>query len=535
MKRVLLQMVLISVLLLIGQHWASAQRPVGDTIIGADSTYMYYIYDWWRCANHEAEAPRWYTVTSGLLFGWAYKNNSIVRGAYSGPLGDPGGSHSAYEYAAGNDIRGLQMVTDRPIKIMGIATCAYAQQPSDTTISMWLYELHSGSSVPPNPAHLFPSMRDTTLAGRYTDSLLLLKPTDNGPTYLAGGPWRVEGPHRYLPLPMRIEAVAVDTTTWRAYPYTVYDSAPVVPLYEVMLDKPQVVTDSFIVAGTANNNEGSYGIQYLPNHEMYENMWLWNKRPTRYWGLAYRYHPQVEGIDTPTGYADSLYVVWYKYRDLPWLRVNLVTPTYVRGLNAPVATYYTHVIFPIIDPDFDTVLCDVVRDVRMADSTDTTLTLMWNGGNNVEWEVQYMEVNGWDLWTTTTTVPMVTLTGLRERTNYMVRVRGKCSWDTEFGEWSEWLDLFTGAHRNDPPQSVSNLERFTQMMPNPARGLVTVLSSYRLSRVVVYDLQGHAVLEQEDDGLATTIDVSGLAKGVYVVAIHTPAGIATKRLVVEGN
>ena len=113
-------MVLISVLLLIGQHWASAQRPVGDTIIGADSTYMYYIYDWWRCANHEAEAPRWYTVTSGLLFGWAYKNNSIVRGAYSGPLGDPGGSHSAYEYAAGNDIRGLQMVTDRPIKIMGM-------------------------------------------------------------------------------------------------------------------------------------------------------------------------------------------------------------------------------------------------------------------------------------------------------------------------------------------------------------------------------------------------------------------------------
>ncbi|MBQ6070112.1 MAG: T9SS type A sorting domain-containing protein, partial [Bacteroidales bacterium] len=122
-----------------------------------------------------------------------------------------------------------------------------------------------------------------------------------------------------------------------------------------------------------------------------------------------------------------------------------------------------------------------------------------------------------------------------ERTNYNVRVRGKCSWDTEFGEWSEWLDLFTGAHRNDPPQSVSNLERFTQMMPNPARGMVTVLSSYRLSRVVVYDLQGHAVLEQEDDGLATTIDVSGLAKGVYVVAIHTHAGIATKRLAVEGN
>ena len=190
-------------------------------------------------------------------------------------------------------------------------------------------------------------------------------------------------------------------------------------------------------------------------------------------------------------------------------------------------------IVPIIDPDFDTTLCDEVSDVRVADSTDTTLTLMWNGGNAVEWEVEYFEMNTPTVLRVTTRVPMVTLTGLRERTNYMARVRGMCEWDTEYGEWSGWLDVYTGVHHDDPPQSVGNLERFTQMMPNPARGEVTVLSSYRLSRVVVYDLGGRAVLEQEDDGLATTLDVSGLAKGVYVVAIHTPAGIATKRLVVE--
>jgi hypothetical protein len=95
------------------------------------------------------------------------------------------------------------------------------------------------------------------------------------------------------------------------------------------------------------------------------------------------------------------------------------------------------------------------------------------------------------------------------------------------------VDLWTGVHHDDPVSIEGNLGRFTQIMPNPAREQVTVLSSYRLSRVVVYDLGGRAVLEQEDDGLATTLDVSGLAKGVYVVAIHTPAGIATKRLVVE--
>ena len=177
-------------------------------------------------------------------------------------------------------------------------------------------------------------------------------------------------------------------------------------------------------------------------------------------------------------------------------------------------------------------LCDAVRDVRLADSTDTTLTVMWTGGNNVWWKVQYMEVNGTTVQAVSTAVPMVTLRGLRERTNYMVRVRGMCEWDTEYGEWSGWLDVFTGA-RHDDPVSISNLERFTQLVPNPARGEVTVLSSYRLRRVVVYDLSGHAVLEQEAEGLAATIGLGALSKGVYVVAIHTPAGTATKRLVVE--
>ena len=153
-------------------------------------------------------------------------------------------------------------------------------------------------------------------------------------------------------------------------------------------------------------------------------------------------------------------------------------------------------------------------------------------GNAVQWEVVYAEVNSPTAQTVTTTAPMVTLTGLRARTNYMVRVRGMCEWDTEYGPWGDIVDVFTGAH-HDTPVSIGNLDRFTQMMPNPASGQVTVLSSYRLSRVVVYDLSGHSVLEHEDEGLTTTFDVSGLAKGVYVVAIHTPAGIATKRLVVE--
>ncbi len=535
----------VMILLIGGIGSTHAQRPVGDTIIGAEPTYMYGIYDWWRCANHDPEAPQWYTDTSDPLFtcmfGAAF--DTLMR-YYSGPRWDyipsptspPGGIQEGsepFQLFPGNNIRGVQMVTDRPIKIVGIAACAYAQAPRDTTLWYYRYELHID-----NPTHLFPNTRDTTLAGRLTDSLILYKPTASGPSFLTGGPWRVEWPHRYLPLPQR----------WSYYDNvgdfrrdllssgvpSCMDSTPVVPLYEVMFDKPEVVTDSFIVAGTSNNNDGSYGTQYLPGNENFsEIMWLWDYRPTRYWTISYSnvwdWLPSYGGEDLGITYEQN--VLWYKYRGASWMRFPQLRA--VSDNNWWIQVIQTHAIFPIIDPDFDTTLCDEVSDVRQAAATDTTLTLMWDGGNNVEWEVEYFEMNTPTVIRVTTTVPMVTLTGLRERTNYMARVRGRCEWDTEFGEWSGYVDLWTGVHHDDPVSIEGNLGRFTQIMPNPAREQVTVLSSYRLSRVVVYDLGGRAVLEQEDEGLATTLDVSGLAKGVYVVAIHTPAGIATKRLVVE--
>ena len=522
------RLILLVLACMLGGVAAQAQRPVGDTIVGADSTYMYYIYDWWRCANHDPDAPQWYTITTSVPFLWTLEHSLQVQECYSG--GAPSG---IWATDAGNYITGVQMVTDRPVKVLGVAACAFALQSRDTTLSWFRYELYPNC---PNPTHLFPNTRDTTLAGRYTDSLLLLKPTAYGPEYLTGGPWRVENAHRYMPLPTRINGLDISDG---GRPNMVLDSMPIVPLYEVMFDKPQVVTDSFIVAGTANNNEGSVAIEYAPGSEtLWEYMWLWNQRPTRYWGISYFYNPDLVGIQTDIVNARDRNVLWYKYRTAPWMRLtsrmwDQTTSGWGIYLTHPDSyMLYVPVIFPIVDPDFDTVLCDVARDVRLVSATDTTLTLMWNGGNAVQWEVVYAEVNSPTSQTVTTNVPMVTLTGLRERTNYLARVRGMCEGDAEYGEWSDMVDLWTSEHQDDPV-SVSNLDRFTQMMPNPARGQVTLLSSYRLSRVVVYDLAGHVVLEQEDDGLATAFDVSGLAKGVYVVAIHTPAGIATKRLVVE--
>ena len=484
MKKIAFFMLII-MLLAAAMDGVQAQRPIGDTLQcpSMDTTYYRYINDW-PCTHELGDSLRSFTLE---LLVWYLQATSNTYW--------PSPAHVMDPRCWGNKIVGNQMVADRPLKVVGIAGCGYVQPWKDTV-----------SNYRP---WLLPNTVDTMLAGRVTDSLLLYTITSKGPELLTGGPWRPEYPHRYMTLPQRDSTIVNGGVGFHDF--------PTVPLYEVLLDTPQVVTDSFLVAGTCNNNEL---VQVFFEGSEYRYMWLWERRPTRYWQIARFYDP----VFVP----DTDHVTWIKFQQQEWRRVTLGA-RFVPSVSFPI---YCFVIFPIIDPDFDTVLCDGVRDVRVAEATDTTLTLMWNGGNNVEWEVQYAEVNGWNAWTVTTTVPMVTLTGLQERTNYMVRVRGKCEEDGEFGEWSGWLDVYTEAHHDDPPVGISNLERFTQMMPNPARGQVTVLSSYRLSRVVVYDLAGHAVMELEDDGLGTTFDVSGLAKGVYVVAIHTPAGIATKRLVV---
>ena len=125
MKRITI-IAAMAALLLAGAGRLNAQRPVGDTIVGAEPTYMYYVYDWWRCASHEAEAPQWRSITLDILFGKAWIENSAVRDSYDAT--HPGwrstphchdwtlhGPNDWFSCFMGSYIRGVQMLADRPI------------------------------------------------------------------------------------------------------------------------------------------------------------------------------------------------------------------------------------------------------------------------------------------------------------------------------------------------------------------------------------------------------------------------------------
>ena len=81
--------------------------------------------------------------------------------------------------------------------------------------------------------------------------------------------------------------------------------------------------------------------------------------------------------------------------------------------------------------------------------------------------MNYAEVGGTEDHTVTVSSPLAVLTGQRAETFYIARIRAMCEWDTVYGPWGDMVEYRTGATHHDEPQSIDNLDRFTQVLPNP--------------------------------------------------------------------
>ena len=83
-------------------------------------------------------------------------------------------------------------------------------------------------------------------------------------------------------------------------------------------------------------------------------------------------------------------------------------------------------------------------------------------------------------------------------------------------------------------QDGGMLGRLTGVTPNPAAERAKVVSSMGVSRVEVFSAEGMRVKDIRIPGgtLSTTLDVSRWPAGVYLLRIHTPLGMAVKRLTV---
>jgi hypothetical protein len=202
-----------------------------------------------------------------------------------------------------------------------------------------------------------------------------------------------------------------------------------------------------------------------------------------------------------------------------------VTPLCASGGTAPTSS----VNFSTISP------CDGVTGLSIASITATSAIVNFTpGANNTSYTVTYAAAGNPPV--TVTPNPgstPVTLTGLTPNTAYTVTVTPNCATGTAPTS-STTFNTILGA-RSAVGMALLNV------FPNPAHTAFSVsipaVSGAQRATVELLNAVGQTIRTQtvglNVDGAQTTMDVTGLATGLYVVRVQAGAATATVRLTVE--
>ena len=120
--------------------------------------------------------------------------------------------------------------------------------------------------------------------------------------------------------------------------------------------------------------------------------------------------------------------------------------------------------------------------------------------------------------------------------NPSMQIRVPCRSASAYQNTPNW-DYYT-IYVEQPCDSVGidsdcQMEKSVSVSPNPATGSAEVLSSFGVSRVEVFNAADRKVMDLKAEGLKATLDVSKLPSGAYLLRIHTPQGMTTKKLLVR--
>ncbi len=214
----------------------------------------------------------------------------------------------------------------------------------------------------------------------------------------------------------------------------------------------------------------------------------------------------------------------------------------------PLDSMFTHtnaysfelpLLFPIIDTmgmnifpgDPDSVVCDTVEGFRVLDQQGNMAAFAWTQGNhNGSWQLSWgpegIAPEDGTLVAAPTNVRSIV--GLQDSVVYTAFVRARCN-DTLYSEWSAPLRFWKGMPLSVQP--ANTVEQLTYLYPNPAENSVTVASSFAMSLVELFALDGTKLISHPTTGIVTRLDLASLPQGSYLLRITTPAGTAIKKLI----
>ncbi|MBQ8703863.1 MAG: fibronectin type III domain-containing protein [Bacteroidales bacterium] len=201
------------------------------------------------------------------------------------------------------------------------------------------------------------------------------------------------------------------------------------------------------------------------------------------------------------------------------------------------------IIYPIIEVDTTVPpewACDSVQNVQVTVS-GTSATVTWDGFPNYsrmllryglrhEPQSQWREVD-------VTGSTLHTLTNLSPSFIYGVMLKAECDISKKETPWSRPQYFYvptdtTGGGTQGIDEGTTTLSRLTFLQPNPARDEVRVTSSFNLTAIDLWTVDGVMVYHGGWSGHEATVDVSWLRAGTYIVAIHTHNGTTHKRLLI---
>ena len=284
----------------------------------------------------------------------------------------------------------------------------------------------------------------------------------------------------------------------------------------------------FYVGGTKYNN-----LEYGNNYEAPLACWYYEHIQTEYYG--YKKDDSIAQAPYPNHYISRF--LWpsdFRYTDGA-LAHQLHDTTFF--YNYPTDIFWC--FFPIFDttsptPGGDTTTdsCAVPTGLRVQILSGNSAIVRWDHSDAGMWELAvWRDGDGEESAAVTQSqVEVVDLDGLDTGVVFVARLRAVC----DSGNVSEWTDTIhfgiPGNASGDVSIEEDVIGRYTHLMPNPAGDRVTLLSSFRMRKVELFNMEGKRIACHEADGLSMALDLSGYASGTYIVRISTQLGVTTKRL-----
>ncbi len=391
--------------------------------------------------------------------------------------------------------------TNVPLKIVGIAGCPFAQ-PGTT-------EPYDDTTTVPEYFYLFGDNAGT-------------------PVFLNRVQWDNRVPSRYLEMDLTPKNPMIDSCCVFSHRNFYAE------LRELYFDSAIIVNDTFYIGMSFNCELLPFGIGMRPpTHVAYAAIHSFASQGAPCSELDTTFTGEYWGGDV----SSSCYFPIFDYLICNDTTINS-TPTATNLQWNQVQSRAFFLMYPIVEIDTTVppfYLCDPVQNVQAIIDGDSCAIVTWDDFYHYTYcEVQWFASDqgyGTAQSQTVNGTNMLRICDLDSTKTYFIRVRAFCDTSKIETDWTQWVTL-TFQHTEGISDDASMLSFYTHLLPNPATDRVTVSSSFGLTRIEVYNMQGLLVYSEPAGFSSTTVDLNGWASGQYIMMVHTPRGVTAKKLVV---